>query len=1027
MKILAIRGKNLASLEGEFEVDFTQEPLRSAGIFAITGSTGAGKSTILDALCLALFDDTPRTNRAKESVSIPDVKDRMINQKDSRTILRRGMGEGYAEVDFFSLGGDKYRSTWMVKRARGKADGSMQNSEIRLLNLSVGVEEQGRKTDLLARIVELIGLTFDQFTRSVLLAQGDFATFLKARQSEKAELLEKLTGTEIYSRISVAVFERTKQAEQDYRLLHTRMNEVELLPEERLADLVAEKQAVMADCAMLREEVMKITEQIKWIAEEERIRNSVHETEEQMHVLEEQIKAATPRYDYLFQIDEAQEIRDGYTQWQQTSRLLAEKQSILVRQRAEAQANVEALKQTGELLEGYIKELQVFNENVARIQPQMIQARELDVRIRGGQEYLSGVHKELAVGIQSKEKLERSIVLHNREIADAIRSMANLEQWFEANRMYESLVPRAELVCNLLDDIELSRQQLAENRRILTDCRNVQEKDQEKLTQLKQEAGRLQQLLPAEIVEWRARLQEGEPCPVCGSTHHPLGRVTSEQSLQEEELEEAKKQITIQVEALVAKMEQRQNDMTRLETLIGNYERHLGQMLEKAETYFAEWPDWEKRVQDAGLQKELKKLTAQWLANVDTRLQLNERLKQGQITVEMELRNQAEVAEVVNEKNNRCAVLTAELGKLEQERVALLKGKTVEQVEEACNKKKKELEEQLKICSERRSSYQGKEEAFRAAILQTEQEVVALGVQNEGLKQTIDYWLGSGKKISSWDKLAEILARDLHWIQEEKHFLTGLREKQTALKATLAERHLHLLQHQAADIKPQTEEESRESLQAQLDEKNGLIGKKSTRQAEIGVLLANHERGKEKIKAFEQELQAKEGMVNNWRKLNELFGSATGSKFKEIAQGYTLDVLLTYANKHLKSLSERYELQRIPDTLALQVIDLDMLGETRAVHSLSGGESFLISLALALALASLSSNRMNVESLFIDEGFGSLDMDTLRIALDALERLQTQGRKIGVISHVTEMTERITAQIQVLKTSNGRSEIKIVG
>ena len=136
---------------------------------------------------------------------------------------------------------------------------------------------------------------------------------------------------------------------------------------------------------------------------------------------------------------------------------------------------------------------------------------------------------------------------------------------------------------------------------------------------------------------------------------------------------------------------------------------------------------------------------------------------------------------------------------------------------------------------------------------------------------------------------------------------------------------------------------------------------------------------------------------------------------------------LLYANRHLQDLAPRYELQRIPDTLALQIVDLDMMGEVRSVHSLSGGESFLVSLALALGLSSLSSNRMNVESLFIDEGFGSLDMDTLRIAMDALERLQMQGRKIGVISHVAEMTERIPAQVQVVKTGSGRSKVQVMG
>jgi len=204
-----------------------------------------------------------------------------------------------------------------------------------------------------------------------------------------------------------------------------------------------------------------------------------------------------------------------------------------------------------------------------------------------------------------------------------------------------------------------------------------------------------------------------------------------------------------------------------------------------------------------------------------------------------------------------------------------------------------------------------------------------------------------------------------------------------------------------------------------------VMEQKTTRNAQIGVLFVNHDKGQEKVRAFKKVLEEKELLSENWKKLNELFGSADGAKFKVLAQGYTLEALLTYANRHLHELSKRYELQRIPNTLALQVADLDMLGEVRTVHSLSGGESFLISLALALGLSSLSSNRMKVESLFIDEGFGSLDIDTLRVAMDALERLQTQGRKIGVISHVAEMTERITTQIRVIKTSNGKSRIEV--
>jgi exonuclease SbcC len=198
-------------------------------------------------------------------------------------------------------------------------------------------------------------------------------------------------------------------------------------------------------------------------------------------------------------------------------------------------------------------------------------------------------------------------------------------------------------------------------------------------------------------------------------------------------------------------------------------------------------------------------------------------------------------------------------------------------------------------------------------------------------------------------------------------------------------------------------------------------------QTETKILLQQDEANKIKIGDLLKAIDAQANISDNWAKLNEIIGSADGKKFRQIAQEYTLDVLLGYANIHLHSLSQRYLLERIPNTLGLQVLDQDMGNEVRTVFSLSGGESFLVSLALALGLASLSSSRMKVESLFIDEGFGSLDPATLNIAMDALERLHNQGRKVGVISHVQEMTERIPVQIKVSKENSGRSRVEVAG
>ena len=215
MKILAIRLKNLTSIEGTVEVDFTAEPLCSAGIFAISGPTGAGKSTLLDALCLALYDKAPRFAASVESVNLADVGDNRINQSDVRNLLRRGTSDGYAEVDFLGVDGHRYRSCWSVRRTRNKVSGSLQPQMMEVKELDTGKEFQGTKKELLAQLVELIGLTYEQFTRTVLLAQNDFATFLKSKGAAKAELLEKLTGTGVYSFISQEVFARNKAAQEE--------------------------------------------------------------------------------------------------------------------------------------------------------------------------------------------------------------------------------------------------------------------------------------------------------------------------------------------------------------------------------------------------------------------------------------------------------------------------------------------------------------------------------------------------------------------------------------------------------------------------------------------------------------------------------------------------------------------------------------------------------------------------------------------------------------------------------------------
>lgn len=1025
MKILVIRGKNLASLEGVFEVDFTTEPLKSAGIFAITGSTGSGKSTLLDTLCLALFDDIPRNNGTTESIKIIDVKDDTINQTDSRTILRRGTSDGYAEVDFVSLGGETFRSRWSVRRSRDKIDGSLQSTEFRLTNLSTNIEVQGRKTELLAKVTELIGLSFDQFTRAVLLAQGDFATFLKATQREKAELLEKLTGTDIYSRISSSIYDKSKSAEQDLNLLNERIKGIELLSNEELKTLFAEKQAILSELESLKIEVSQLTIKIKWITDEELLSRGVKLAEQQLADSQKTIEEATPRYDYLAKTDIAQEIRDNYNALKNSQKQLTENKSNLTKQEAERDGNILLLKQANEQLTACEEEQKHHIEVLSFIEPQIRQARELDIRLIAAKINAEDASKEYHQAIELKSKMEKSILSTQSTIETAEKKIEKIIIWFDENKQYKDIVPRVDLIVNLLSDVEAAQKQGANNSKTLAESKETLIIDEQKLAELKTEADRLNSLLPAEIAILRAKLKDGNPCPVCGSLHHPMADIGGE-SLEEVELNKAKKAVSNRITLLTADIDKRKSENIRLQSMVDNYAIQYQEAIVKLDTYLTAFPSWKQQFEQRILQNKLNDIAKHWSNYVFEQTTTNEQIGKLKISLEHEKENLSGANDILLNKEDKYKRNSTELEKLQGERSKILDGKSADDVEKVYVNKSKEIGDRLKKLTTTKGEIAAKSEKYTGIITQISADISSLSKHSEDLQKLVDIWLTAQNGKITEEQLAELLSKDSSWLTAEREALNRLRENKTSAQATLAERRINLEKHYEAETKP-AEGEGKETLQIIFAGRNSYLEQRTNRNAEIDMLVANHEKGKTKINAFEKELSEKSVLSENWKKLNEMFGSADGAKFKVLAQGYTLDALLTYANKHLKELSKRYELQRIADTLGLQVVDLDMLGEIRTVHSLSGGESFLISLALALGLSSLSSNRMKVESLFIDEGFGSLDIDTLRIAMDALENLQTQGRKIGVISHVAEMTERITTQVKVVKTSNGKSRIEVSG
>ena len=1021
MKILAIRGKNLASLEGEFAVDFTSEPLASAGLFAITGPTGAGKSTLLDALCLALFDKTPRMNRARENgVLLPDVSDKTLSQNDCRSLLRRGTAEGYAETDFQALNGDLYRARWAVRRARGRAEGSLQPSEMRLYNLSTGVEEQGGKGEILRRVTQLLGLTFDQFTRAVLLAQGDFATFLKAPEEEKADLLEKLTGTEIYSRISQLLYQRNKEMQERYNDLSRQLELIPLLTAEERAASAAE----LGACRLAEEESSKRCEalkgQLRWLDERAGLAARRREADVEHEKARAAYDEAAPRREYIGRYDLVQEIRDDYQSLRLCEETRKSEQTRLDALAVESRRCAQDLARKEAQRKDVEQKRLLLRTDWDASAPERLRAAELDTRLAVSHQALTAARKSCEkasadLAAARKMRLDRQSALEQ-----ARQDLASIETWQAKNRDYEPLVGHRALIKELLSDYSRLVRERAAEEHMQADNANLLQNYETELAAQQEENRHLDTIMPSEVYLLRTRLVEGEPCPVCGSPHHYL-TAKEAKTLREEELERQKKETSQRIETLTRHVENaRQADVLH-RSRIESYRRQETERSQKLdELLHLLVPAWRQEEQ---LDARLDAYAASWNDKQTARVRLQSLVESlsGELPALDENLKKLESIEK-NERHSLDAACRSH-EELQTCRRSLLGGKPLPDVEAAHERETRRLDEQWAEENRLYNELNSRAEHLNGTMSQLSRHLSDLQQQSKAGQRRIEEWLDTHRTITA-SMLSELMSHTPAWVAEEKKSLALLQEQLSASATRCKERAEALLRHETQPDKPSLDDPA--LLQQQLAEQSALLRQQSARMAEIQARLDADDKNRQATAHLVEQQAALVPEKQNWERLNELYGSADGQKFRRIAQGYTLDRLLLYANLHLRGLSSRYTLQRVSRSLALQVADNDMLGEIRSVHTLSGGESFLISLALALGLSSLSSYRMNIESLFIDEGFGSLDADTLRTAMEALEHLQIQGRKIGVISHVAEMTERIPVQVQVERVSNGCSRVRVV-
>jgi exonuclease SbcC len=1252
MKILAIRGKNLASLSSEFEVDFQSEPLASAGLFAITGPTGSGKSTLLDALCLALYEKTPRLTGVGRSGDIPDVGDNGITPSDVRTILRRGAAEGFAEVDFVGSDGVAYRSRWTVRRARSKADGKMQNSEVSLIRILDGqILGDHRKTETLRLIEACIGLSFEQFTRAVLLAQNDFSAFLKASDDDRAELLQTLTGTETFSAISKQAFERMKTEREQLLRLQVQLKDQEPLTPETRAAKDVELQAQSDKSKTLEQQKSVLEEHLRWYQQWDQLKLAETDAALKLEEATREKDAATPRYEQLALVEGVQSSRPL---WSEQLRLhqaveagakavelakaaMATSQSQVTAHQAvhDAALRQQTLADTAKTYaQAAIDSARVLDASIAAVTPQFEvaaqahqtaaehmkteQSRQTEAQKRmdaakadlaTAQQWLvdNAQLRPLAEGwqrweahfaqaqqmIESQSKilaqvseLEETAVASEESVSTAIVTLNKTTKALDADSAQLAILSQE---CAAVDVEKLVAQklQLEQDRDQIQTASQLWQRRLETQKQQQLQAGQRQNyadtlaksdndlvegleaqpLLERELhtaeeslnlatlaasenaESMRAALQPDKECPVCGSLEHPYAVHTPAMDAVLTSLQNSVKTKLKALRDLESSIATARATKASAESSTNQITLALGQLESEIANQRTEWAahalhaqidlvpeldrtQWLTQHQD-GVRHDIEQLTQQdalyrdtvkrkdaaqakvntaniavaqakeALSGLDTQHKtgihaLETARNQQSVIVQQLLAVENQIDGAFDNKewrdpwsqNSGAFVAQCYANALawteRQASVATLSSNmTALQVGiGACEKACAQATEQLKTQTQARDAvelvlntyrtdrsalFEGRpvaevEAAFNAAIQVAKSALAASQTalhqaqvevtrsmeaarQSETLLEQyrialldalvgVEAWLADFN-IQSRDRgaqtdlglnaLESLLQIAPEWATGEREALQKIEHSVTTAKAVLGTRSNSRIAHEAekADRADKAEDEDLVVLQDNLTQLLMAIGSATEALSALKLEIAKDNERLGTSGALRVTIDNQAAVSKVWAQLSDLIGSSDGKKFRNFAQQLTLDILLSYGNQHLQSLTRRYRLQRIKDSLGLLVVDQDMGDEVRSVHSLSGGESFLVSLALALGLASLSSHRVQVESLFIDEGFGSLDADSLGIAMDALDNLQSLGRKVGVISHVQEMTERIGTRVHVQRQSGGLSRIVV--
>ena len=1114
---------NIASIE-DATIDFNSEPLSDASLFLICGTMGTGKSTILDCIALSLFGTTPRLQSSPQKSST-DQED--IRLSDERQYLRRGTKEGYSILEF--IGNDKV--TYRAKIAfRYKKTDKIDSSKRTLEYDNTILEKKG---DIDRKIKEAIDIDYSQFCRTTLLAQGEFTKFLKSDDAEKSSILEKITGTDIYSKIGRKIFEKSRDAENKYKEEEIALKNIQTLSDEEKEEYANHKAELHNTQQSIEKQLSQFRAIKQWFNTKADIEKEIENNKQTLQITSskkddtyfnktryvsdferhtEQInllktnndnKAILTKYNSYKEIL-YKEFYNIYSDLQYHESLLKEKQDRLIKLTTifEQRKGEKELYDQAPAIFGSIDRITNIRNEINTKEQELTHLSQTLLDIEPTKQQIESVIKIISdelneLNIKAQEQLSKIENIDINRLSQNIESKKEEQlQLQEASSIYQENINDEATYKKNINLLEENQKQIETKKQILSSETKEIERAKNYLDNISK-SKRIYNDAAEQIASIRANLQAEDPCPVCGKiisslpTEDDINRLTIKIK---EEFDKAKAEVT----TLEQKYQNTLLELNNIQNTIKNIEENNSKLKDKINNNSSKLKDLlsslnidcndisketidnkleDTRLSISNLSKEIQQYNNYYGEYKTTNKQIRikseelnkERSKSDNITQSIiGIKNSINtINELINSKeqdirSEQIQINATPLYRFYNQSDNLLDIKNkltekqnsfnelvskIESYNKEIDKNNFEISEAKKNCDKIKNLFQdntistiGSVEQHNTQpqstledicnttstiydnLVRTENNISnTKSVIEKAEKQLKEYII---KNDISKEYLLELSNIGKETISRYKTEIESIDKEIQQIEAIIKNREEALEQHISTQDKESINMDI-STCENKIDELEENKKKTISSISEIQTILNNDKHNIEQYALQKEVCDKARESYELYNRLDKTFGDSEGKKLRMIAQSYILRELLNKSNDYLIKISDRYSLSCQSSSLNIEVIDNYMGGRRRPVNMMSGGESFIISLALALGLSNLNNRLQSSNILFIDEGFGTLDNNTLESVMNTLVKLhEIGGQKIGIISHVETLRERISTKIE-LTQKGSHSEVNI--